>query len=88
MTGRLEFDSIEKDFKYSEDLLGPIKENGKIDVEEFKKTKTDQMKNIKERLGQKNENEIVAFTDGSSLWNPGPTGASAEVYLKGYQSSL
>ena len=82
MSGRLEFDPIEKDFKYSKDLMGPIKEKGKVDVEEFKNTKTDQVKNIREILGQIDENEIVAFTDGSALWNPGPAGVDAEVYLK------
>ena len=87
MSGKLEFDSIEKDFKYSKDLMGLIKEKGKIDVEEFKNTKTDQVENIREILGQIDENETVAFTDGSALGNPGPTGAGAVVYLKGYNSS-
>ena len=87
MSGRLEFDSIEKDFKYSRDLMGLIKEKRKIDVEEFKNTKTDQVENIREILGQIDENELVAFTDGSALGNLGPTGAGAVVYLKGYHSS-
>ena len=87
MSGSLEFDSIEKDFKYNKDLMGLIKEKGKIDAEEFKNTKTDQVENIREILGQIDENEIVAFTDGSALGNPGPTGAGAVVYLKGYHSS-
>ena len=52
MSGRLEFDSIEKDFKYSKDLMGLIKEKGKMDAEEFKNTKTDQVENIREILGQ------------------------------------
>ena len=87
MSGRLEFDFIEKDFKYSKDLMGLIKEKGKIDVEEFKNTKTDQVENIREILGQIDENETVAFTNGSALGNPGPTGVGAVVYLKGYNSS-
>ena len=64
MSGKLEFDSIEKDFKYSKDLMGLIKEKGKIDVEEFKNAKTDQVENIREILGQIDENETVAITDG------------------------
>ena len=73
MSGRLEFDSIEK---YSKDLMELIKEKGKIDVEGFKNTKTDQVENIREILGQIDENEVVAFTDGLALGNQGPTGAS------------
>ena len=42
--------------------MGLIKEKGKIDVEEFKNTKTDQVVNIREILGQIDENETVAFT--------------------------
>ena len=53
MIGRLEFVSIEKDFQYSKYLMGLIGEKGKIDVEEFKNTKTDQVENISEILGQK-----------------------------------
>ena len=66
--------------------MGLIKEKGKIDVEEFKNTKTDQVENIREILGQIDENEIVAFTNGSALANPRPTGDGAVVYLKGYHS--
>ena len=87
ISGRLEFDSIEKDFKYSKDLMGLIKEEGMLDVEEFKNTKTDQVENIREILEQIDDNDIVAFTNCSALGNPGPTGAGAVVYLKGYYSS-
>ena len=45
------------------------------------------MNNVKEILSQIKENEVVIFTDGSALGNPGPTGAGALVYLNGYQSS-
>ena len=49
--------------------------------------KSDQVNNVKEILSQIKENEVVIFTDGSALGNPGPTGAGALVYLNGYQSS-
>ena len=78
MSGRLEFDSIEKDFKNSKDLMGVIKEKGKIDFEEFKNTKTNQVENISEILGQIDENEIVAFTE--ALGNPGPTLRESGTY--------
>ena len=38
-----------------------------------------------EILSQIKENEVVIFSDRSTLGNPGPTGAGAAVYL--YQSS-
>ena len=33
------------------------------------------------------EDEVLAFTDGNALGNPGPCGASAVIYLKGLKSS-
>ena len=87
MSGRLQFDSVEKDFKYSKDLMGLIKVKGKVEDEDFVNTKSDQVNNVIEILSQIKENEVVIFTDGSALGNPGPTGAGAAVYLNGYQSS-
>ena len=86
MSGRLQ-NSVEKDFKYSKDLMGLIKVNGKVEDEDFVNTKSDQVNNMIEILKQIEENEAVIFTDGSALGNPGPTGAGAVVYLNGYQSS-
>ena len=87
MSARLQFDSVEKDFKYSKDLMGLIKVRGKVEDEDFGNTKSDQVDNVIEILKQIEENEVVIFTDGSALGNPGPTGAGAVVYLNGYQSS-
>ena len=87
MSGRLQFDSVEKDFKYSKDLMGLIKVKGKVEDEDFVNTKSDQVNNVIEILSQIKENEVVIFTDGLALGNPGPTGAGAAVYLNGYQSS-
>ena len=87
MSGRLQFDSVEKDFKYSKDLMGLIKVKGKVEDEDFVITKSDQVSNMIEILSQIKENEVVTFMDGSALGNPGPTGAGAVVYLNGYQSS-
>ena len=87
MSSRLQFDSVEKDFKYSKDLMGLIKVKGKLEDEDFVNTKSDQVNNVIEILRQIEENKVVIFTDGSALGNPGPTGAGAVVYLNGYQSS-
>ncbi|XP_045198655.2 uncharacterized protein LOC123552970 [Mercenaria mercenaria] len=45
-----------------------------------------QVSNIKDILGTCKDNCILAFTDGSAIGNPGPTGAGAAVYLNGYDS--
>ena len=67
MSGRLQFDSVEKDFKYSKDLMGLIKVRGKVEDEDFGNTKSDQVDNLIEILRQIEENEVVIFTDGSAL---------------------
>ena len=92
MSGRLQFDSVEKDFKHSKDLMGLIKVKGKVEDEDFVITKSDQVSNVIEILSQIKpsiikENEVVTFMDGSALGNPRPTGAGAVVYRNGYQSS-
>ena len=37
-------------------------------------------------LDNTDDRDVLLFTDGSALGNPGPTGAGALVYLDGYQS--
>lgn len=44
-------------------------------------------RNIRNLLQQIRYKEIVNFTDGSAMGNPGPARAGAVVYLDGYQSS-
>ena len=87
MCGKMEAENIEKEFKYTEEMMGLMKVKGKVNVEEFTNTKAIQEENIRERLSQLGNDEIVIFTDGSPLSNPGPTGAGAVIYLNGYQSS-
>ena len=64
-----------------------MKVKGNIVTEEFKNTKSVQEDNIRELLQTMNRGNVIVFTDGSALSNPGPTGAGAVVYLEGYQSS-
>ena len=70
---------------YSKDLMGLIKVKGKVEDEDFVNTKSDQVNNVIEI--QIKQNEVVIFTDGSALANPGPTGTCAVVYLNGNPSS-
>ena len=83
----MEFDQIEKEFKYSKEIMGLMKVKGNIVTEEFKNTKSVQEENIRELLQTMNRENAIVFTDESALSNPGPTGAGAVVYLEGYQSS-
>ena len=41
---------------------------------------------MREMLDNTDDRDVLVFTDGSALGNPGPTGAGAVVYLDGYQS--
>ena len=86
MGGKVGFDNIEKEFKYSGDMMGLMKVRGKEDTADFKNSKDIQEENMRELLQEITQEEIVIFTDGSALGNPGPTGAGAVVYLDGYQS--
>ena len=36
----------------------------------------------------KADNSVIAFTDGSALGNPGPTGAGAAIFLNGVMDSI
>ncbi|MEW8546767.1 MAG: reverse transcriptase domain-containing protein [Candidatus Thiodiazotropha sp.] len=87
MSGKVEFDNIEKEFVYTKEMMGLMKVRGKVDTSEFGNAKSIQEENIRSLLQQISHEEIVIFTDGSALGNPGPTGAGAVVYLDGYQSS-
>ena len=87
MKGLVEFDKIEKDFKYTREYMGLIQDIGLLDTEEFENTKEDQEVNIREVLDQCRSRDVLLFTDGSALTNPGPTGAGAVIYLDGYSTS-
>ena len=87
MKGTVEFDRIEKEFKYSKEYMGLIKERGKIELEEFNNSKDEQEENTKEFLRKCTNKDVLLFTDGSALGNPGPTGAGAVAYIDGYNSA-
>ena len=67
--------------------MGLIMAKGKIDVEEFKPTKEVLEENIRELLSKLQPEDVIVFTDGSALNNPGPTGAGRVVYMDGYNST-
>ena len=48
--GRLEFDSIEKEFKYSEEIMGLMKVKGKVDTDDFVNSKNVQVENIRKNF--------------------------------------
>ena len=88
MKGLVEFDKMEMDFKYSREYMGLILDIGLLDTEEFANTKEDQEVNIREVLNQCSSRDVLLFTDGSALTNPGPTGVDAVIYLDhGYSTS-
>ena len=42
---------------------------------------------LRDFLNQSTDREVLLFTDGSALGNPGPTGAGAVAYVDGYKCS-
>ena len=82
--GDLELSRIEEDFKYDSRYIGlSLSKKVKSNSEQFEFSKEVQAENIKELLSQIPHTEMLVFTDGSALTNPGPTGGSAIVYLDG-----
>ena len=88
MKGAVEFERIEKEFRYTKEFMGLIKERGKVISEEFTNSKEEQEENIREFLTKCTDTcrDVLLFTDGSALNNPGPTGAGAVAYIDGYNS--
>ena len=83
----VEFDKIEKEFQFSRECMGIIKKRGIFDAGELAYSKDEQTVNIREFLNQSTDREVLLFTDGSALGNPGPTGAGAVAYVDGYNCS-
>ena len=65
--------------------MGLIKDKATVVTEEFQNTKSRQEENVMEMLHNSDDKDVLVFTDGSALGNPGPIGAGAVVYLNGYQ---
>ena len=55
------------------------------DWKELELDKTTQEENIKDVLSNLDFDSVVAFTDGSALGNPGPTGSGAAIYYQGLE---
>jgi len=86
--GSLDIENIEEDFSYSKDYVGLSKSyKEKVITQEFENSKTLQTENIQRQISSLQGEEILVFTDGSTLGNPGPTGAGAVVYLEGYNTT-
>ena len=83
----VQFKCIEKEFEYKKEYMGLSRTNQKVYTENFKLNKDHQMENVNEILNRCSNNEIIIFTDGSTIGNPGPTGAGAVIYLNGYMCS-
>ena len=80
MKGTVELDSVEKEFSYTKEYMALSKDKATVN------TKSRQEENVREMLDNTDDSDVLVFTDGSALGNPGPTGAGAVVYLDAYQS--
>ena len=82
-----DFDSIEKEFKYTKEFMCLMKEGGKVNTDEFKVGKEVQEDNVRDLLTRLQPEDVIIFTDGSAFGNPRPTGAGGVVYLDGYEAA-
>ena len=89
LKGQVSLENISEGFKYTKDCM-PIFRQGhtsaSVKWEEMNNGKAEQEENISEVLTNLEGESIVAFTDGSALGNPGPTGAEAAIYMNGLNS--
>ena len=78
----LKFSRIEEDFKYDNSYMGLfLSKKVKSNRDQFEFSKEVQAENIKRLLSRIPHTEMLVFTDGSALTNPGPTGGSVIVYF-------
>ena len=77
---------LKKNLNILNEYMGLHKAKATVVTEEFQNTKIRQEENVREVLHNTDDRDVLVFTDGSALGNPGPTGAGAVVYLKRYQS--
>ena len=79
----------EKEFQYTKDLMCLMTVKGKTDYRDgFRNSKEVQELKIRDKLRQIKDNDIVVFTDGSALSNPGPISGRAVIYIGGYGTNL
>ena len=84
MKGKFNLENLAKEFKYTKDTMGLcINTNLQCNWKEFESEKALQEENIKDILDKLDPSCVAAFTDGSALGNPGPTGAGAVIYYNG-----
>ena len=88
MKGTVDLDNIEKEFKYSKEYMGLMKDKAPVATEDFQNVKNTQEENVRQLLNKTDHKDVLVFTDGSALGNPGQTEAGAVIYLDGYESSL
>ena len=78
MKGTVDLDNVEKEFKYSKEYMGQMKDKA---TEDFQNMKNTQEENVRQLLNKIDDTDVLVFTDGSALGNPGQTGAGAVIYL-------
>ena len=81
MKGTVDLD-VEKEFKYTKEYMGLIKNKATVITEEFQNTKSKQEESVREMLDNTDDRDVMLFTDGPALENPRPTGAGAVVCLE------
>ena len=62
MKGSVDFERIEKEFRYTMECMGLIKERGKVMAEEFSNSKEEQKENIREFLVKSTDSDVLLFT--------------------------
>ena len=83
MKGKFSLENVAKEFEYTKESMCLCrKSTSKCEWKELQLDKSTQEENIKEILGKLSSDNVIAFTDGSALGNPGPARAEAAIYYK------
>jgi len=80
-------DPVEEEFQYKSENISfkPVRTRKVFNISEVLSKKEGAVE-IQKMLGKVTHEDVICFTDGSTLGNPGPTGSGAAIYLKGLDS--
>ena len=70
MTGTVELDNVEEEFKCTKEHMGLIKDKATVITEEFQNTKSKQEEIVREMFDNTENKDVLVFTDGLALDNP------------------
>ena len=64
MKGTADLDNVEKEFKYSKEYMGLMKDKETVATEDFQNMKNTQEENVRQLLNKTDHKDVLVFTSG------------------------